>query len=105
MKFLNKYRKDGVGLHSFTDAVDKEQYLYTQFEADFCHYVFPNFDQPDLKAEWTLKAVVSDDWTVIANEYTRTDLSSDDLSSCIASLDGTRSLFVKEGHEGLSNQA
>mmetsp|Transcript_9867 Transcript_9867/g.16599 ORF Transcript_9867/g.16599 Transcript_9867/m.16599 type:complete len:85 (-) Transcript_9867:521-775(-) len=69
MDILNKYRKDGVGLHSFVDAVDKEQYLYTQFEADFCHYVFPCFDQPDLKATWTLKAVVSDDWTVIANEY------------------------------------
>ena len=44
MDFLNKYRKDGVGLHSFIDSVDKEQYTYTQFEADFCHYVFPNFD-------------------------------------------------------------
>ena len=50
--FLNKYRKDGVGLHSFTDKVDAEQYIYTQFEADFCHYVFPCFDQPDLKATW-----------------------------------------------------
>ena len=27
--FLNKYRKDGVGLHSFTDKVDGQQYLYT----------------------------------------------------------------------------
>ena len=42
--FLNKYRKDGVGLHSFIDKVDGEQYIYTQFEADFCHYVFPCFD-------------------------------------------------------------
>ena len=50
--FLNKYRTDGVGLHSFTDKVDAEQYIYTQFEADFCHYVFPCFDQPDLKATW-----------------------------------------------------
>ena len=41
---LNKYRKDGVGLHSFVDKVDGQQYLYTQFEADFCHYVFPCFD-------------------------------------------------------------
>ena len=25
----NKYRKDGVGFHSFTDSMDGEQYLYT----------------------------------------------------------------------------
>ena len=66
--FLNKYRKDGVGLHSFVDKTDGEQYLYTQFEADFCHYVFPCFDQPDLKATWRFSCNVEADWTVIANE-------------------------------------
>ena len=44
MNIFNKYRKDGVGLHSFTDATDGEQYIYTQYEADFCHYVMPCFD-------------------------------------------------------------
>lgn len=73
MDFLNKYRKDGVGLHSFVDSVDKEQYTYSQFEADFCHYVFPNFDQPDLKARWTFMAQVDHDWTVISNEYVQSD--------------------------------
>ena len=66
--FLNKYRKDGVGLHSFTDKVDSQQYIYTQFEADFCHYVFPCFDQPDLKATWRFTCMTEGDWTVIANE-------------------------------------
>ena len=66
--FLNKYRNDGVGLHSFVDKVDKQQYLYTQFEADFCHYVFPCFDQPDLKATWKLSCQTEADWTVIAKE-------------------------------------
>ena len=69
MLILNKYRKDGVGLHSFLDTKDQQQYLYTQFEADFCHYVFPCFDQPDLKASWAFSAVVPEDWTVIANDY------------------------------------
>jgi len=72
MSILNKYRIDGVGLHSFTDKQDGQQYIYTQFEADFCHYVFPCFDQPDLKAVWTLSALTEDDWTVIANESEQT---------------------------------
>lgn len=53
---LNKYRKDGCGLHSFVDGIDKQQYLYTQFEPDHCHFVFPCFEQPNLKATWTLRA-------------------------------------------------
>ena len=90
MNIFNKYRKDGVGLHSFTDAVDQEQYLYTQFEADFCHYVFPVFDQPDLKATWTFKAVVPEDWTVIANEYVDPERESqehqDELKNQLAGI-------------------
>jgi len=66
--FLNKYRKDGVGLHSFIDKVDGGQYLYTQFEADFCHYVFPCFDQPDLKATWRFQCATTSDWTIMSNE-------------------------------------
>jgi len=66
--FLNKYCKDGCGLHTFTDSVDKEQYLYTQFEPDFCHYVFPCFEQPSLKATFTLRAQAPSDWIVISNE-------------------------------------
>lgn len=42
--------------------------MYTQFEADFCHYVFPCFDQPDLKATWQFSCKTEADWTVISNE-------------------------------------
>ena len=52
MSFANKYRNDGYGLHSFTDKVDRQQYLYTQFEPSYSNFVFPQFDQPDLKATW-----------------------------------------------------
>jgi aminopeptidase N len=64
----NKYRRDGVGLHSFTDPVDGLQYLFTDLECDFCHYVFPCMDQPDLKATWSLELAVADDWTALSNE-------------------------------------
>jgi aminopeptidase N len=68
LHLLNKYRRDGVGLHSFIDKIDSQQYTYTQFEADFCHYVFPCFDQPDLKATWSFSAITDGDWQVISNE-------------------------------------
>jgi aminopeptidase N len=90
MQVFNKYRKDGVGLHTFTDKADDTQYLYTQFEADFCHYVMPVFDQPDVKAPWVFKAIVPEDWIVIANdkedESKNNEVSKkavmDDLTAC-----------------------
>lgn len=44
VELINNYRNDGYGIHSFTDKVDLNQYLYTQFEPNYCHYVFPSFD-------------------------------------------------------------
>ena len=69
LNFWNKYRNDGAGLHSFLDPVDKEQYLYTKFEPDTCHWFFPVFDQPDLKAKLTMNVVIPGDWSAISNDY------------------------------------
>lgn len=68
MHFFNEYRHDGFGFHSFLDQVDQQQYIYTKFEPAFCHYVFPTFDQPDLKAKWQLSTVAPRDWSIISNE-------------------------------------
>lgn len=69
LEMINNYRNDGYGLHSFTDKVDSHQYLYTQFEPNYCHYVFPSFDQPDIRAQWTLTTFASNEWAIISNEY------------------------------------
>lgn len=66
--FLNGYRNDGDGLHSFVDQTDGQQYLYTHLEPDYCHYVMPIFDQPDLRATWTLTTMHPQDWNVVSNE-------------------------------------
>ena len=71
MNFLNKYRSDGTGLHSFTDQTDKKQYLFTQFEVDNCHFVMPVFDQPDLRASFILNTIAPQQWVVISNERDR----------------------------------
>ena len=44
------YMNTGEGLHRFVDPVDKEVYLYSQFEVSDARRVFTCFDQPDLKA-------------------------------------------------------
>jgi aminopeptidase N len=69
INFVNLYRRGGHGLHSFIDPEDKNQYVYTKFEPAYCRYVFPVFDQPDLRASWILQAVYPSDWIIISNEY------------------------------------
>ena len=48
------YMRTGEGMHRFVDPVDGEVYLYTQFESNEAHRVYACFDQPDLKAVFTL---------------------------------------------------
>ena len=68
MVIKNEYRDDGYGFHSFIDQSDKQQYLYTKLEPAYGQFVFPMFDQPDIKASWQFSAVAPNDWSVISNE-------------------------------------
>ena len=62
-----KYTRDGTGLHRFVDPVDNEAYLYSQFEVPDARQVFANFEQPDLKAEFTFTVTAPNHWEVVSN--------------------------------------
>ncbi|MDP9405893.1 MAG: aminopeptidase N, partial [Actinomycetota bacterium] len=62
-----RYSHTGVGLHRFVDPVDGEAYCYTQFEPFDAHRVFACFDQPDLKAPFTLAVEAPAGWVVVSN--------------------------------------
>lgn len=62
-----RYSRTGEGLHRFIDPADKCAYLYTQFEPADARRVFANFEQPDLKAEFTISVIGPEDWTVVSN--------------------------------------
>jgi aminopeptidase N len=59
---------NGIGLSRFVDPDDGEEYINTSWVADYCHHVFPCFDQLDIKAKWSLKAIVPEDWVIVSNE-------------------------------------
>src|SRR5438874_5412231 len=44
-----------------------DEFLYTIFVPARAHEAFPCFDQPDLKARWTLSLDVPEEWQVLAN--------------------------------------
>ena len=67
VKATCEYSRTGTGLHRTVDPVDKNAYIYTQFEPFDAHRVFPCFDQPDLKATFTWSVEVPEEWVVVSN--------------------------------------
>ena len=61
------YSRTGEGLHRFTDPVDGETYLYTQYEPADARRVFTTFEQPDLKAPYSFTVTAPADWAVFSN--------------------------------------
>ena len=77
------YSTSGEGMHRFVDPADGQCYLYTQYEPADARRVFANFEQPDLKAEFTFHVMAPSDWQVSSNgaEVLRTQLTSDPSTS------------------------
>ena len=67
---MGQYTNTGEGLHRFVDPVDKAVYLYSQFETADAKRMYPCFDQPDLKAGFTVTVTAPDDWQVVSNGAT-----------------------------------
>src|SRR6185437_8256275 len=65
IQYRQAYSNEGRGLHRFQDPEDQRVYLYTQFEANDAHQMFPCFDQPDIKATVKLTVVAPKAWEVI----------------------------------------
>src|ERR1700685_1923786 len=61
------YSKTGEGLQKSVDPVDNEVYLYSQGETAHIRKMYPCFDQPNLKATFTLSVLAPGNWEVISN--------------------------------------
>ena len=73
-----EYSKNGEGLQYSLDPADGEAYLYSQGETAYIRRMYPCFDQPDLKATFTLTAIAPAHWEVISNSpVTSKEISGD----------------------------
>lgn len=63
----SRYSHSGEGLHRFVDPVDAQVYLYSQFEPADARRVYPNMEQPDLKAAFHVTMIGPDNWTIASN--------------------------------------
>jgi aminopeptidase N len=61
------YSRDGQGLHRAVDPADGEAYLYGHAFLAAAPRMFGCFDQPDLKAPYTVTVTAPRHWTVVGN--------------------------------------
>ena len=66
----------GSALTRYRDPNDGRLYVYTLFVPADASSVFPCFDQPDLKARFSLSLTLPSDWQAIANAPLALDRSS-----------------------------
>jgi aminopeptidase N len=59
------YSAEGVGMRRYTDPADGRVYVYAQAAPDAAPQIFPCFDQPDLKARYTITVNAPDEWIVL----------------------------------------
>ncbi len=67
IEYTHPYSRSGNGLHIFEDPLDREIYIYSQFETNHAKSMFPCFDQPDIKATYTLKVIHPKHWIAISS--------------------------------------
>ncbi|GAA1534880.1 aminopeptidase N [Nocardioides humi] len=65
------FRNDGEGLHRSVDPADGRAYVYGMSFMDAAPSVFACFDQPDLKAPYTMRVTAPADWLVVGNAPAR----------------------------------
>ena len=61
------FRNDGEGLHRSVDPADGLHYVYGMCFMEAAPSIFACFDQPDLKAPFTLHVTAPAEWVVIGN--------------------------------------
>jgi aminopeptidase N len=65
--FSSRIATSGAAITRYEDKDDNSEYIYSLFVPMDASMAFPCFDQPDLKARFTLSITAPNSWTVIAN--------------------------------------
>ena len=74
-----EYSKSGEGLQRSVDPSDGEVYLYSQGETAHIRNMFPCFDQPSLKATFSLTVTTPGHWEAVSNNPVESKVAKGDL--------------------------
>lgn len=77
LSFESPISTSGSAVTRYLDREDKSEYIYTLFVPSDASTVFPCFDQPDLKARFTLAITAPEGWKVVSNTSIEQEETSD----------------------------
>ncbi len=98
--FRHPYSRSGQGLHRFVDPEDSRVYLHSHFEPYDANRLFPCFDQPDLKAFYTLRVTCPDSWQVVSAAAAERTVSAGDAARWTFPRIGPVSTYIFPLHAG-----
>ncbi|HEY8570735.1 aminopeptidase N [Microbulbifer sp.] len=98
--YTHAYSTNGSGLHRFQDPVDGEVYMYTDFEPYDANRLFPHFDQPNLKAHYTLDVTAPKDWSVISSVREKNIAQKGDVNHWVFPQSKKFSSYIFSLHAG-----
>jgi len=67
IKFASPIKTSGSAITRYVDKEDGAEYIYSLFVPSDASTAFPVFDQPDLKARFSLEILVAQGWKVVSN--------------------------------------
>jgi aminopeptidase N len=67
LNFESPVSTSGSAVTRYLDREDNSEYVYTLFVPSDASTTFPCFDQPDLKARFTLRLTTPESWRVVSN--------------------------------------
>ena len=84
-RFTARVDPAGAAITRYADKEDGSEYIYSLFVPMDASMAFPCFDQPDLKARFTLTVGAPTEWTVISNTEPTRKTSSGAVSQTVFS--------------------
>jgi len=64
--YSHPFGMDGTGLHHFVDPEDGLTYLHSYLWPYYANRLLPSFDQPSLKANFSLHVLAPENWVVVS---------------------------------------
>ena len=69
IEFASPIKTSGAAITRYVDKEDNAEYIYSLFVPSDASTAFPVFDQPDLKARFTLTVDMPNGWNVVSNAH------------------------------------
>lgn len=77
LQFASPIKTSGAAITRYIDKEDGVEYVYSLFVPSDASTAFPVFDQPDLKAQFTLNVTMPKRWRIVSNTELKQRLISD----------------------------